>query len=90
MAYLQSNEGSSEVIAGGVDSVLLDVSKNVSQSSGKHNGIQHVTTDDCLYRGIGTSRIFHTSTITENSDRYIWCQLRQTLFESQSPNIDKS
>ena len=77
MAYLQSNEGSSEEIAGGVDSVLLDVSKNVSQSSEKHNGIQHVTTDDCLYRGIGTHVYFiHlllqkivTVTFGVNSDR---------------------
>ena len=46
MVYLQSNEGSSEEIAGVVDGVLLDVSENVSQSSEKRNGFLLVTTDD--------------------------------------------
>ena len=36
----------------------------------------------CLYVGKGTSHIFHTSTITENSDRDIWCQQRQTCLRA--------
>ena len=46
MAYLQSNEVSSEEIVGVVDGVLLDVSESVSQSSEEHNGIRLVSTDD--------------------------------------------
>ena len=42
MAYLQSNEGSSEEIAGVVDGVLHDASGNVSQSSEERNGIRLV------------------------------------------------
>ena len=38
MAYLQSNKGSSEEIAGDVDGILLDVSENVSQFSEERNG----------------------------------------------------
>ena len=40
MAYLQSNEVSSEEIAGVVDGVLHDVSENVSHSSEERNGIR--------------------------------------------------
>ena len=65
------------------DGALIRPASNYSVVSGWAIG-------GCLYLGTCTSRIFHTSTITENSGRYIWCQLRQTLPESQSPNIDKS
>ena len=46
MVYLQSNEGSSEEIAGVVGDVLLDVSENVSQSSEERNGFRLVATSD--------------------------------------------
>ena len=60
MAYLQSNEGSSEEIAGVVDGVLLDVSENLSQSSKESNGIRLVTTDDSTPNTtIIATRIFH-------------------------------
>ena len=45
-AYSQSNEGSSEEIAGIVDGVLLEVSENVSQSSEERNGSRLVNIDD--------------------------------------------
>ena len=45
MAYLQSNEGNSEEIAGVVDGVLHDVSENVSQSSEERNGIRLVNSN---------------------------------------------
>ena len=46
MAYLQSNEGSYEEIAGGIDGVLLDFSENLGPFSEECNGFQLVATDD--------------------------------------------
>ena len=91
MVYLQSNEGSSEEIVGGVDGVLLDVSENVSQSSEEHNGIRLVSTDDSTPNTIITATRITPKAVSAFFGYFESCNFpsNQTLPRKRSPGHEE-